>query len=106
MTTPIFVLGGWQSDFAESAPGGEIFGLLERATRGALGAAGLEAHEIQVAHVGNLAAELFVGQAHLGAMLVSVDPAFDGMPSVRHEAACASGSAAALAAMADLEAGH
>ena len=62
--------------------------------------------EIGVGHVANLAGELFCGQAHLGAMLVSVDQTFYGIPTSRHEAACASGSVAVLGAMADLQAGR
>ncbi len=69
-------------------------------------ATGVGAEEIEVGHVGNFAAELFVGQGHLGGLLVEADPAFRGLPTSRHEAACASGSVAALAAMADIEAGR
>src|SRR5207248_3211360 len=50
--------------------------------------------------------ELFCGQAQLGGMVATVDPAFASLPTARHEAACASGSVAALAGMADLEAGR
>ena len=45
-------------------------------------------------------------QGHLGAFLVDVDPAFSGLPTGRHEAACASGSIALLAATAEIEAGR
>ena len=45
-------------------------------------------------------------QGHLGAFLVDVDPAFAGLPTGRHEAACASGSIALLAASAEIEAGR
>ena len=45
-------------------------------------------------------------QGHLGAFLVDVDPAFSGLPTGRHEAACASGSIAILAASAEIEAGR
>jgi acetyl-CoA C-acetyltransferase len=49
---------------------------------------------------------MFAGQGHLGGLLVEADPAFAGLPTSRHEAACASGSVAALAAMADIQAGR
>lgn len=39
-------------------------------------------------------------------MPATVEPALWGVPAARHEAACASGSVAVLAAMADLRAGH
>jgi acetyl-CoA C-acetyltransferase len=38
-------------------------------------------------------------------MVASIDPAFAGIPGARHEAACASGSVAAMSAIARLEAG-
>jgi acetyl-CoA C-acetyltransferase len=43
-------------------------------------------------------------QGHLGAFLLETDPAFSGLPTARHEAACASGSIAILAASAEIEA--
>jgi acetyl-CoA C-acetyltransferase len=45
-------------------------------------------------------------QGHLGAFFTEVDPAFSGLPTGRHEAACASGSIAILAAAAEIEAGR
>ena len=104
MTEPVHILGGWQSDFAERAPEGGFFPLLEAATLGALADADLEPADIEVAHIGNLAGELTAFQAQLGGLLVSIDPAFMGLPTSRHEAACASGSLAALAAAAEIEA--
>lgn len=105
---PVFVLGGAQSDFARnlSREGTTLAGLCAEATRAALAATGVEADEIEVGHVGNFAGELFCGQGHLGGLLVEADPAFAGLPTMRHEAACASGSMAVLAAMADIEAGR
>ena len=44
-------------------------------------------------------------QGHLGAFFTEVHPAFSGLPTGRHEAACASGSIALLAASAEIEAG-
>ena len=57
-------------------------------------------------HVGNAFGQLFAGQGHLGAMPATVHPGLWGVPASRHEAACASGSIAVLAAMADLRAGN
>jgi acetyl-CoA C-acetyltransferase len=73
---------------------------------GALGDAAIEASEVGVIHVGNAFGELFTGQGHLGAMPATARPALWGIPAARHEAACASGSIAVLAAIAELEAGH
>ncbi len=100
----IRVLGGYQTDFARSGAG--LFEMLHEASLGALEAAAVPAGDVQVAHVGNLAGELFAGQAHLGGMIAAIDPAWAMLPASRHEAACASGSMAVLAAMADLEAGR
>ena len=106
MNTDTYILGGWQSDFAQKAPDAQFFPLLRDATHGALHDARLEAADVEVVHVGNFAGEMFTGQGQLGGMAVSVVPALAGTPSSRHEAACASGSMAVLAAMADLESGR
>jgi acetyl-CoA C-acetyltransferase len=105
MSEPVFVLGGWQSDFADKAEAG-LYPLIEAATLGALADAGIDPGDIDVAHVGNAGGEVFCAQAHLGGMVATVDPAFASMPAARHEAACASGSIAVLAAMADIESGR
>ncbi|MDQ1395258.1 MAG: acetyl-CoA C-acetyltransferase [Acidimicrobiaceae bacterium] len=106
MAAPVFVLGGWQSDFSERAGPEGLFDLMSRSVLSALEEASVAPEEVQVAHVGNLAGELFCGQAHLGGMVASIHPAFNGLPTSRHEAACASGSIATLAAMADIESGR
>ena len=49
---------------------------------------------------------MFAEQGHLGAMPATVCDGLWDTPASRHEAACASGSVAALAAMADLRAGN
>jgi acetyl-CoA C-acetyltransferase len=49
---------------------------------------------------------MFAQQGHLGAMPATVNDGLWDTPATRHEAACASGSVAALAAMADLRAGN
>ncbi len=105
---PVFVLGGFQTDFARNVTreGRTLADLVRETAQGALAAAGVAAGEVEVGHVGNFAAELFVGQGHLGGLLVEADPAFAGLPTSRHEAACASGSVALLAAMADLQSGR
>lgn len=103
-----FVLGGFQSDFARNATreGLGLTDLLGEATRGALDSAGVDPADVGVAHVGNFAAEIYSGQGHLGGLLVDAVPELDGIGISRHEAACASGSMAVLAATADLAAGR
>jgi acetyl-CoA C-acetyltransferase len=68
--------------------------------------ADVPAEDVDVVHVGNFVGELLCGQAHLGGMIASITPAFAGLPTSRHEAACASGSVAVLGAMAEIEAGR
>jgi acetyl-CoA C-acetyltransferase len=104
MSEAVYVLGGWQSDFAEK--GDDIFSLLDVATRGALNAAKVRPEEIEVGHLGNFIGELTCFQGQTGGILASVDPAFAMLPTGRHEAACASGSLAVLGAMADIESGR
>ncbi|WP_163851437.1 acetyl-CoA acetyltransferase [Pseudooceanicola aestuarii] len=108
MTQPIFILGGHQTDFAISAArrGEGLFDLMQHAVQGALADAQLDAGEIQSAHVGNFTGEMFAGQGQLGGMFAAIDPALYGRPAGRHEAACASGSIAMLAATAEIEAGR
>lgn len=104
----IFILGGHQTDFAHnySREGGSVFDMLRDAVTGALTTTDVPAKDVESAHIGNFTAELFAGQGQLGGMFAALDPAFAGLPTARHEAACASGSVAALAASAEIEAGR
>jgi acetyl-CoA C-acetyltransferase len=104
----IGILGGYQTDFARNwtREGGDVTALFSEVVAGTLEAAGVDPSEIDVIHVGNAFGQLFTGQGHLGAMPATVDPRLAGIPASRHEAACASGGIAILAAMADLEAGR
>jgi acetyl-CoA C-acetyltransferase len=108
MKTPeVYVLGGYQTDFARNwtKERKHFVALMREGVRGALDATNIDPKDVQAAHIGNFAAELYCKQGHLGAFFVEVDPAFSGLPTARHEAACASGSIALLAAMAEIEAG-
>lgn len=102
----VYILGGEQTDFATNASrqGHGLFELLQQAVQGALHNAGVEAQEVQSGHIGNFVGELFTGQGQLGGMFAAIDPAFHGMAAGRHEAACASGSIATLAATAEIQA--
>src|SRR5678815_3194153 len=92
--TPVYLLGGSQTDFARNwtKEGKHIGAMIREAVEAALVAARVEPREVEVGHV--------------GAFLVEVDPAFRGLPTARHEAACASGAIAVLAASAEIEAGR
>lgn len=107
-TSTIHLLGGSQTDFAVNwHRDGKGFDALVGAVVGAtLAATDIEPAEIGVIHVGNAFGQLFTGQGQLGGMPATVIPELWGIPASRHEAACASGSMALLAAMADLESGR
>ncbi|MNU32486.1 putative acetyl-CoA acetyltransferase [compost metagenome] len=104
----VYILGGWQSDFKRNwaREGLEIGDGFAEALHGGLDAVGMAPAEIEVGHVGNFVGDLFSGQGQLGGFFAMAEPAFDGLPTSRHEAACASGSIALLAAMADIESGR
>ncbi len=106
--TPVYILGGHQTDFAVHAEraGLDLFALMRETVLGALADSHVEASAIESGHVGNFVGELFCGQGQLGGMLSAIDPGLYGTPAARHEAACASGSIAALAAMAEIESGR
>ena len=100
----IWILGAYQSDFARnlSREGSDFGDLTAEVVGHTLASARMDADAVEVVHVGNAFGELFAGQGHLGAMPATVDDALWGVPASRHEAACASGSVATLAAIADL----
>lgn len=104
----VYILGGAQSDFARNwtKEGRHFVDVMRQTALDGLAAAKLEPHEVETAHVGNFAAELYAKQGQLGAFFLEIDPAFRGLPTTRHEAACASGSVAILAASAEIEAGR
>jgi acetyl-CoA C-acetyltransferase len=106
--SPVYILGGQQTDFSRnwSKEGKHIAAMIREAATSGLEATDIDPKEVQVGHVGNFAAELYSMQGHLGAFLLEADPAFTGLPTARHEAACASGSIAILAASAEIEAGR
>jgi acetyl-CoA C-acetyltransferase len=108
MAAPVYILGGYQTDFARNwmKEGKDLVELMKDAVNGGLTATGVEAKEVEVAHVGNFAAELYCKQGHLGGFLAEIDPAFSGIPTSRHEAACASGSVSIMMAAAEIEAGR
>ncbi|HVK80285.1 MAG TPA: acetyl-CoA acetyltransferase [Verrucomicrobiae bacterium] len=104
----VYILGGWQSDFSANwaRQGMEIADAFAECVGAGLMATGLEPKDIECGHVGNFVAELFAQQGLLGGFFGLVHPDFEGMPTSRHEGACASGSLALLAAAADIEAGR
>jgi acetyl-CoA C-acetyltransferase len=102
------ILGGYQSDFARNCKkeGRSIGDLIAEVVEGTLARSGIGPETIETIHVANAFGQLYTGQGHLGAMPATVVPGLWGRPAMRHEGACASGSLATLAAMAELEAGR
>lgn len=103
-----YILSGWQSDFANNwaRKGMEFADAFSEVIGEGLNAVGLEAKDVETGHVGNFVGDLFAGQGLLGGFFGLVHPDFDGLPTARHEAACASGSVAILAATAEIESGR
>lgn len=103
-----WVIGGHQTDFARNTvkEGATFAELFAESVQQTLAAANISPADVDVIHIGNAFGQLFTGQGQLGGMPASVEPALWGVPSVRHEAACASGSMALLGAMAEIEAGR
>ena len=108
MSSPVFILGGAQTDFARnwSRDGLDISDMIRDTTLNTLSGCRLEPDQIESIHVGNAFGELQRRQAHLGGMVAAVVPELYGVPASRHEAACASSSIAVLAATAEIEAGR
>ena len=105
---PIYVLGGSQTDFARNwhRENLDIFAMFKETLDKALRETGIEPAQIEVGHVGNFVGELFTGQGLINGFFAQAYPELNGIPTSRHEAACASGSIAALSAMRDIESGH
>lgn len=103
-----YILGGWQSDFSDNwtRKGWDTATAFAETVGGGLAAVDLQPKDIETGHVGNFAGELFAGQGLLGGFFGMLHADFNGMPTARHEAACASGSIAILAAAAEIEAGR
>lgn len=105
--TDIYILGGYQTDFARNwtREGKTPEDMIQECVYAGLKQAQLDADRVETCHIGNFAGELFLGQGMLGGIVAEAIPEFRGLPSNRHEAACASGSMAVLSAIADIKAG-
>lgn len=103
----VWILGGYQSDFARNHTREDLdfADLTCEIIDNTLADSQIDAKDVGVVHVANAFGELFAAQAHLGAMPATVHEDLWSIPSTRHEAACASGSVAILAAIADLRSG-
>ena len=115
MSNEVFILGGEQTDFQRnwSKEGKSFMAMLREVVEDSLTKVGMDYSEIKrlndanrvAVYVGNFDAEQYTTQGHLGAFLTEVNPAFNGVPGARYEAACASGSVALDSASTHLRAG-
>ena len=116
MSRRVYILGGAQTDFERNwtKEGKNMIALLREVIADGFTEADFSYEELArlnvdnrvAAFVGNFIAERYVDQGHLGAFLTEVNQAFNGVPSARYEAACASGSVALDAAMTKISAGE
>jgi acetyl-CoA C-acetyltransferase len=108
MVSPVYILGGYQTDFARgyAREGLDISDMMREAIEGALADSNVDVADVDTVHVGNAFSELQRQQGHLGAMASQVVPGLWGKPAMRHEGACASSSLAVLSAMSEIEAGR
>lgn len=105
----VYILGGAQTDFSLNWTRKQLGGIdaiMKDSFERALEVTQVELSDIQSVQVGNFVGSLFCGQGQLGGVLVQQFPKLAGIPTARHEAACASGSMAAFAAMREIEAGY
>ena len=108
MTNDIYILGGFQTDFAQNYAKQllDVSDVVAEVLTQTWVDAQIDPSEIDTIHVANAFGQLFNGQGQLGGMPATVEPALWGIPAMRHEAACASGGIAILSAMAEIEAGR
>lgn len=108
---PVYVVGGYSTvfvgrghpEFRRGQKG--IKEYLDESIRGAFQATGVPAEAVDRTYVGNFVGELFNSQGHLGACVASAAPALLNKPSMRVEAACASGGLACAEAVRAIKAG-
>lgn len=100
MNRNVHVIGAGRTDFKRNLrkEGLLLRDVIVEAGRAAIADAGLEPAAIEAGVVGNFAGGLYTRQLHLGALLIGVDDALRGIPTLHTEAACASGSVAVLTA--------
>lgn len=100
MSRPVHVIGASRSDFKRNLrkEGLALSDVIVETGRAALADARVEPGDVGAGVVGNFAAGLYTRQLHLGALLVGIDGALRGIPTLHTEAACASGSIAVLTA--------
>jgi len=111
MPRQVYVVGGHITPFVGKGSAGFKKGekglkdYFAESIQGALKSTGIEGKSIDRIYVGNFAGELFNSQGHLGAAVAGADRALMNKPSMRLEAACASGGLACSEAVRAIRAG-
>src|SRR5438128_1556332 len=100
MSQNVYVIGAGRTDFKRNLKkeGKTLRDIIVEAGGAAITDAGLQPADVQAGIVGNFAGGLYTRQLHLGSLLIDIDPALRGIPTMHTEAACASGSVAVLTA--------
>lgn len=108
MGDTVFVLGGAQTDFAQRSVsrGATMSEYMVSASLAAMTTANIDAVELDSLHIGSAATGDASTLDTSGRALVRSIPAVNGIPMMRHEAGGASGSAALLAAVAEISSGR
>jgi len=106
-TSRVYILGGAQTDFSikYSKQQLDIGDIMAESFTKAKEEIKVSYDDIDAIHVGNFVGVLFCNQGLLGGVLAEKIPQLSGKPSMRHEAACASGSMAILAGSRDILSG-
>lgn len=115
MSKQVYIIGGVQTDFQRNwtKEGKSFIAMMREVIEDLLFETNIDYKEIKKLNknirigffIGNFAGEQYFNQGHLGAFLTEIDPVFYGIPGIRCEAACASGSAAIDSAAAKIRAG-
>src|SRR5207248_482661 len=100
MPQSVYIIGAGRTDSKRNfrKEGKSIRDIIVEAGSAAIADSGIEPREIQAGIVGNFASGLFTRQLHLGAFITEIDESLRGIPTMRTEAACASGGVAVLTA--------
>ncbi len=107
MPEAVYLVGSGRTDFKRNLKkeGLSLRDVIAEAGKAALSDAGLQPSDVQSGVVGNFAAGLFTRQLHVGALMLNIDSALQGIPTIHTEAACASGSVAVITAIHQIMAG-
>jgi acetyl-CoA C-acetyltransferase len=107
MKNDVYILGGYQTDFARnwSKENKHISAMMYEAYEGSLSDVSINKDDVSSILVSNFLGESYCNQGMLGAFPVDFESTWNGIPTMRVEAACASGSVAVLSAMSYVMAG-